>query len=301
MASWYTGERRDLAQGAALIDPAASIMVLSLCDPRNQALQQFDLLDSIAEAAPANLKCLIELESRAWREMLPKTSGLTAISADLAVDGLRAMTFVESSDASALLSIVGNLLSAPELAEIGVMVDALAAREVSGTSWTEYRVRFDVEKFVQCFDDEAVIPPEDRAKADLALATFLGADGLRVGLADRNGFLVARIGGDDAFATRTAARVGTRPTGLGTGIQNALANSRSVNAAWLAQLDIGRVLTQVSDLATRFGEPLDIPRELIGESFPITLHAVVDGLVWRGAIEVDAEDIARFVRALDEK
>ena len=60
-------------------------------------------------------------------------------------------------------------------------------------------------------------------------------------------------------------------------------------------------MNQFGDLASSLGQEIELPVELLGDSFPITAHAVVEGLEWRGGIEFDAGDLARFVRAMDEK
>ena len=81
---------------------------------------------------------------------------------------------------------------------------------------------------------------------------------------------------------------------------NAFSDARSASGAWVAQIDFGRVLNQIDTLASRFGESTELPLQLVGESFPVTLRGVVAGRQWRGAIELDAADIARFAAALEQ-
>jgi hypothetical protein len=301
LTKWFAGPRRDLGVGAGLLDTAAAFSMLSMSDPAGIGQRQLDWFETMAEAVPEKLRGLMQLETEVWREMQPKTTGLSAASLDFALEGLRASAFVESSDPASLIASMQRFLVSKEIAELGVVVSAPSQREVAGTPWTEYTIRMDLETLARFFDEQATIPPEDREEAERALALFLGEGGLRLGVAAVDRYLVTRVGGDDAFARSTAARVGAKPAGLGEGMIHALSRSTNAQAAWLFHADVGRLMNQFGDLASSLGQEIELPVELLGDSFPITAHAVVEGLEWRGGIEFDAGDLARFVRAMDEK
>lgn len=301
MAKMFAGERRNLSAGAGLLDPRSAFSFLSLSDPRGVSTKQMDWLETLGEVAPPNLRGLLQLEVESWRTMLPKTTGLNATNIDFALDGLRASSFVESTQAAALAADVQRVLASPELGQLGLLVEGPTAREVGGTQWSEYRVRMDLDSMARFFDENAVIAPEERAQAEQALAVFLGQDGLRIGVAATERFLVTRVGGDDSFARSVVARVGATPGSFDTGLLNAFGAATQVQAAWLAHLDVGQLMNQCADLAASLGQPIELPVALLGDSFPITAHAAIDGPTWRGGLEFDARDLARFVAAMDEE
>jgi hypothetical protein len=82
-------------------------------------------------------------------------------------------------------------------------------------------------------------------------------------------------------------------------VLDALARTRHVQAAWLMHVDLGRLLNQFADLAASLGQEIDLPVALLGDEFPITVHAAIDGSRWRAGLDLDAADIAQFVRALE--
>ncbi|MCC7013942.1 MAG: hypothetical protein IT454_15405 [Planctomycetes bacterium] len=299
LAKLFGGTRRNLSSAGALLDPRAAFSYVSMSDPRNVGARQLQWTEAIAGAVPGKLQGLMQLEIDAWRAMLPKTTGLSVTNLDFALEGLRASSFVESTDPAGLVGDVQRVLGSPALAELGLRIEGPAQREVSGVTWTEYRMNMDLETIARFVDEDAVISPEDRAQAEKALQIFLGDGGLRVGIATVERFLVTRVGGDDTFARSTVSRIGGSAGSFDSGLVHALDQTQQVQAAWLMHLDVGHIMNQFADLASSLGQSIDMPVELVGDSFPLTVHAAVDGVRWRGGLELDARDLARFVQALE--
>jgi hypothetical protein len=304
MTDWVPDTRVDLSRAASLIDPSAMLSFVSFAPPTEEWTGQLDFLDSLAETLPEDFGKLIDLEARVLRDLAPLMSGMTAASVDLVAAGsegsLRSTSYVESKDPGQLVAALARTIAAPEFAELGIEITPSAPREIGGKTWAEFRLRVDVESLVLAFDSETQIPPEELAEAEQALATLLGPDGLRIGMTESGGMVVCRVGGDDAYAARALQRIGATPSNLPAGLANAFAGARSVNSGWLGQLDLGRLMNQISDLGSSLGEPVDLPVALVGETFPLTLHMVVEDLTWRGALELDSDDLRRFVAAMKQ-
>jgi hypothetical protein len=301
MTEWVPEKRLDLSRAAALIDPRAMMSFVAYQDPTHDGFGQLGLIESIKNDVPPQLAGLLDLELRMLRELGPKMTGLSAFSADLGAGGLRACSYVESKQPAELIGALGKLLMAPEFAQLGIEIEPSAPREIAGKNWAEFRLRLDIPTLIEAFGEtDEPIPAEDLADAERALAAILGPDGLRIGVTEHAGMVVYHLGGDDAYVAKSIQRIGSQPSNLSPGLGNAFANARSVQTGFLGQMDLGRLMNQVADLSRTLGEPMELPTEMIGNSFPLTVHVVADGLVWRGGLELDAADLARFVEAMEK-
>ncbi len=300
LAGWAKEEEIDYRSLASRLDPTAAVQFLAALDFASWVETLLPVYESMFKQAQESQQIAPELAEafsaylESARGLLANLGDVSAGSFDLDAGGLRGAAFYESSDPAGLAAACADFFRNPAFAPLGVRSTEPATREISGVKVTEWRIDFDPEMLMSLVGEAGGAELEPLRQM---VKTIFGPEGLRFAIAQNVDTLAVFFGGDEATIASGLARLST-PAQTPAPLAWAVEGLQGANPGFAIHYDFGRLMKGIAGLFGQAGDQETLQAMLEAQWFSFEAWAGIDGLTWKGEIDLDLDELSGFIQSM---